>query len=187
MKLPGGGLHSTDVDATIAMPRTVAAAARDDRLAYVRSLYEEHGPRVASLLRRLTWAGCDVEDLLQEVFVVAIHRAADLPTVRSPRAWLFGVAAKVAGRARSRRQLRTFFGFFDEEARPHDARLEALQLVHRCLDGLSPKKREVLVLFELEGLSGPEIAEALGCPLKTVWTRLHHARRELEVEVARHG
>jgi RNA polymerase sigma-70 factor (ECF subfamily) len=45
---------------------------------------------------------------------------------------------------------------------------------------MGAKKREALVLFELEGLSGQEIALALGVPLKTVWTRLHHARRELE-------
>ncbi|MBL8955521.1 MAG: sigma-70 family RNA polymerase sigma factor [Myxococcaceae bacterium] len=166
---------------------SAVADADAEGLEHVRALYEEHGPRVASLLRRLTWASCDVEDLLQEVFMVAIQRASDLTGVRSPRAWLFGVAAKVAGRARSRRQLRTFFGLLDDEVPAHDARLEALQLVHRCLDVLSAKKREVLVLFELEGLTGPEIAEALGIPLKTVWTRLHHARRELEAEVARHG
>jgi DNA-directed RNA polymerase specialized sigma24 family protein len=43
------------------------------------------------------------------------------------------------------------------------------------------------VLYELEGLTGPEIAQALGCPLKTVWTRLHHARKEFEKAVKRHG
>ena len=35
----------------------------------------------------------------------------------------------------------------------------------------------MFVLYELEGLQGEEIARALGCPLKTVWTRLFHARR----------
>ena len=44
--------------------------------------------------------------------------------------------------------------------------------------------REVFVLFELEGLSGPEISEALGIPLKTVWTRLHHARKDFEQRLA---
>ncbi len=43
---------------------------------------------------------------------------------------------------------------------------------------MSEKKRTVLVLFELEGLSGEEIAATVGAPLKTVWTRLHAARRE---------
>jgi len=49
---------------------------------------------------------------------------------------------------------------------------------------MAPKKREVFALFELEGLSGDEIAERLGCPVNTVWTRLHHARAEF-VKVAR--
>ena len=43
---------------------------------------------------------------------------------------------------------------------------------------MAPKKREVLVLFEIEGLSGEAIAERVGCPLDTVWSRLYHARRE---------
>ena len=46
------------------------------------------------------------------------------------------------------------------------------------LERMSPKKREVFALFELEGLSGEEIAARIGVPVNTVWTRLHHARRE---------
>lgn len=45
---------------------------------------------------------------------------------------------------------------------------------------MAPKKREVFALFELEGLSGEEIAERVGCPIDTVWTRLFHARKEFE-------
>jgi len=57
-------------------------------------------------------------------------------------------------------------------------RASARSAVERIFARLSPKKREVLALYELEGLSGPEIALRLGCPLPTVWTRLHHARRD---------
>ena len=43
---------------------------------------------------------------------------------------------------------------------------------------MKPKHREVFVLFEVEGIPGEEIAERMGCPLNTVWTRLFHARKE---------
>jgi RNA polymerase sigma-70 factor (ECF subfamily) len=44
---------------------------------------------------------------------------------------------------------------------------------------MSDKRRETLVLFEVEGYSGQEIAALQGVPVKTVWTRLHHARKDL--------
>ena len=50
--------------------------------------------------------------------------------------------------------------------------------VGRILAKLSQKKRDVFALFELQGLSGDEIAEHLQIPVDTVWTRLHHARIE---------
>jgi RNA polymerase sigma-70 factor (ECF subfamily) len=144
-------------------------------------------------LRRLTWPGCDLEDLLQEVFVIALRRPLALLTAESPRAWLYGVTVKVAAAARRRHRLRSFLGLdaahavaasddphADAEARETKAR------VQRALASLPAKKRDVLVLFELEGLTGPEISTALGCPVATVWTRLHHARRDFEKAVRRH-
>ncbi len=51
--------------------------------------------------------------------------------------------------------------------------------MQRALERMSPKKREVIVLAVIEGLPGEEVARVLGVPVATVWTRLHHARREL--------
>jgi DNA-directed RNA polymerase specialized sigma24 family protein len=50
--------------------------------------------------------------------------------------------------------------------------------VREVLARMAAKKREVFVLYELEGLSGEEIAERIGCGTATVWTRLHYARQE---------
>ena len=58
-------------------------------------------------------------------------------------------------------------------------------MLARLLEGMTEKKRSVLVLFELEGYSGEEIAQLQGVPVDTVWTRLHHARRELRERLAR--
>ena len=57
-------------------------------------------------------------------------------------------------------------------------RAESLDL-ERALERLSAPKREVLLLAEVHGFSGEEIATMLGVPIGTVWTRLHHARREM--------
>jgi RNA polymerase sigma-70 factor (ECF subfamily) len=151
-----------------------------DALDDVRSLYAEHASGLASALRRLTWSGADYEDLLQEVFIIAVRRRAQLRAAASKKAWLYNVALKVAATARRGHRVRAFLGLGPAPRRPTDAQLESLQVVHVALSRLAPKKREVLVLFELEGFSGPEISETLRIPLKTVWTRLHHARKEFE-------
>ena len=57
---------------------------------------------------------------------------------------------------------------------------EAERIVADVLQKMAPKKREVFALYELESLSGEEIAERVGCPVATVWTRLHHARKDFE-------
>ncbi len=108
------------------------------------------------------------------------------------RAWIYGIALNVASEHRRRRMVRRFFGLDDAPepvapSGPHAAleQREAEALVQAALDTLAPKKRAVFVLYELEGLTGEEIAEAVACPLKTVWTRLYHARRELEAELAK--
>jgi RNA polymerase sigma-70 factor (ECF subfamily) len=53
----------------------------------------------------------------------------------------------------------------------------------RAFAGLSAKRREAFVLVTLEGLSGEEAAQALGVPVNTIWTRLHHARLELRAAI----
>ncbi len=172
---------------------TEAASAEEVR-AEVRALYAEHAQSLRDGIRRLTWAGCDVDDLLQEVFVVVIRRPQPLLLAESPKAWLYGVAVKVAASARRKHRIRELLRLEEAEVTAPvpspqfdvDARATAAA-VHRVLSKLSSKKREVLVLFELQGLSGPEIADALRCPLKTVWTRLHHARKDFEEQMVRHA
>ena len=161
----------------------------------LKGLYDELAQPLRRALSRLTWPGADVDDLLQEVFIVALKRPDQLLTAHSPRAWLYGVATRVAAAARTRHRFRSFLGLddadhvADERQGPFDAAAsaETKARVHRALDTLSGKRREALILFELEGLTGPEIAEALGIPLKTVWTRLHHARKDFEQRLTQGG
>jgi RNA polymerase sigma-70 factor (ECF subfamily) len=62
-------------------------------------------------------------------------------------------------------------------------RRQAEAIVYRALDGIGDKYRTVLILFELEGLSGREIADLLGIKLGAVWVRLHRARTQFESRI----
>jgi RNA polymerase sigma-70 factor (ECF subfamily) len=150
-------------------------------------LLHETAPMLRSTLRRLTWRGADVDDMLQDVFVIALRRRAALLGADSPRSWLYGIALNVAAVRRRNHAVWSFFGL--EKAGPlaaHQGPHEQLELAEAeamlatALARVSARKREVYVLYELEGLSGQEIAQAVGCTLNTVWSRLRNARLELE-------
>lgn len=158
----------------------------------VRRLYVAHAAELRLGAARLAGRDLDPDDLLQEVFMVALRKPADVLTADSPKAWLYGVAVKVAASRRRTAKVRRFFGLDDvaEVASPESPtrtmeQRDASKRVEQVLSKLSDKKREVLVLFELQGLPGEEIAAALQIPLKTVWTRLFHARKEFAAELAR--
>lgn len=159
----------------------------------VRQLYATHAATLRLALQRLAGPGLDPDDLLHEVFVVALRKSSDLSRAQSHAAWLFGVATRVAATRRRTAFWKRLVGLEHGAAEPVSAdspartleQKEAAALVQRALDVLSTAKRETFVLFELQGLSGEETATALGIPLKTVWTRLFHARREFAAEVQR--
>ena len=97
----------------------------------------------------------------------------------------------VSDRHRRRRVRRAFLELVGKQEEPDSGRTpehdvearEAERTVSRALEKMAPKKREVFVLFELEGMSGEEIAQLVSCKVETVWTRLHYARKEFEVAV----
>lgn len=160
---------------------------------YVCELYEAHVDRVRGVLARMLGPGADVDDLAQDVFEVALKRRALVEAQGSGAGgWLCGVAVKLAQSRRRQRRLKQFFGLdraeelanSDDTARGAEA-TEARRLVYAALDTLSEKKRTVFVLYELEQLPGEAIAELLECPLKTVWSRLAHAREEFEAALRR--
>lgn len=158
----------------------------------VRRLYVAHAAELRLTIARLAAPGMDLDDLLQEVFVVALQRANELGQVASTRAWLFGVAAKLTATRRRTFRLRSWLGLdsagelssAESPARTVEQK-EASRRVQEALASLSDAKRQVFVLFELQGLPGEDIAAALGIPLKTVWSRLFYARKEFQAAVAR--
>lgn len=158
------------------------------------SVYDEWFERVCAWLRALGARPADYEDLAQEVFVVVRRRLPDFDGVNLG-AWLFQIARRqVLRHKRLAWVTRVLVGSSEEAlpalAHPGPSPLAALEardkarLVDELLSGLSEKRRVVFVLFEVEGSSGEEIAELLGVPVNTVWTRLHHARRDFFARLA---
>jgi len=172
---------------------TTCAQTRDEPEALgLGRLYRENASRIRQLLVRLGGPHADAEDLTHEVFVIAWEHIHQLREPAAVHAWLNAIAVKVAAGARRRARLRRFLGL-EVAGEVSDRRTpasefesrEASRIVYQVLEGLTEKKRTTFILFELQGLSGEEIALATGCPLKTVWTRLFHARREFADGIAR--
>jgi RNA polymerase sigma-70 factor (ECF subfamily) len=165
---------------------TARAAERQDRLADFRQFYLDHVEFVRRVAARLLGPRADVDDAVQEVFIVALTRRSQFRGSAEPSTWLYSIAHRVALAARRRARLRAFVGLegardVTDDSTPHRIfeHREASEQLYALLDRLSEKRRSVWILHELEGLTGQEIAAAVGCPLNTVWTRLFHARVEL--------
>jgi RNA polymerase sigma-70 factor, ECF subfamily len=150
-------------------------------------LYDRYQASVSSFVRRATNDASDVEDVVHVTFMTAARAAGNFDGRQSCRPWLVGIAARLLHRrkrglsrwARALRELTVREG--ERHTDPH-RELSARDEVNRlseALEKLSEPKRIVLLLAETEGLSSEDIATALQIPVGTVWTRLHHARRDL--------
>ncbi|MFO0728326.1 MAG: RNA polymerase sigma factor [Myxococcota bacterium] len=146
------------------------------------ALYERHAPSLLRFARHVVGDSA-AEDLVQSTFIKAAERAHTYDgRSSSARAWLFGIAGRLAQERRRAlgrfaRALVRFAAGSDEE--PTTPVVPERSDLLRGLSGLSEHKRVVLLLSEVEGFTAVEIAEMLQVPVGTVWTRLHHARREL--------
>jgi RNA polymerase sigma-70 factor (ECF subfamily) len=163
-----------------------------DTASRVRELLEEHGPFVCRSLRRLGIAESDLDDMLQEVFLVVYQRLSDYEERNRARSWLYSICTRVAYAHRRKmfRRRESVAAELPESLAPATQLQsvedrEALILGHRLLALLSPEQREVFVLYEVEDMPMQQIATAIGCPLQTAYSRLHKARSRLLAEVER--
>ena len=153
------------------------------------SLYRAHAPFVASFLRHMGTPESDLDDHLQDVFVIAHRKGGYQPGPAAPRTWLASLAFRVVvtrRRARARRptSVAAVEALSDDSQRPADV-LEArrsLEQVQAALEHLSLEQRAAFILFEIEGESCERIAAIWDVPVGTIYSRLHHARKRfLEV------
>lgn len=151
-----------------------------------RELYRENVDRLWRFARRLGVHPGEVEDVVQETFIVAHRRLAEFDGGVPITTWLYAIALRTAKGSRRRawrRQLARFVGWEPEVGDEPDrevARTDAEAEVAWILARMPEKKRTVLVLYELEELDGPTIAALLGCPVHTVWSRLRLARGDFK-------
>lgn len=155
----------------------------------LRSIYEQHAAYVVRCLRYLGVPSAELDDALQEVFLVVHRRLDSFREGSSLRSWLYAIALNVARHARrSQRPAASLEEIPEQEVRDPasgvaEARMELLSL----LAYLDEEKREVLVLYHLEQLTLQEIADATGAPLQTVHSRLKAGVRSLVEVRARAG
>ena len=159
----------------------------------INALYRNHAQFLARILARLTGDPGSVEDLLQETFLVAFRKRDQYDDAASERAWLYGIASRLAlQHRRSRRR----FGLFRqrlevEPATPPPSPPQDVEVaqnrarLYTALQALPAAQREAVVLYELEGLEGTAASKLLAIPEGTFWTRLHHGRKKLVVALRR--
>ena len=155
--------------------------------AQIAGVFSKHADFVWRSLRRLGVPSADVDDALQEVFLVVHRRLAEYEDRGLMRAWLFSISRQVSShyhRSLKRSEAR-HRGLVVDAAAPDleevVARREAEQLVGSFLDGLEEPQRLVFYLSDIEGLTAPEIASALEVNLNTVYGRLRQARKRFEL------
>lgn len=151
-------------------------------------LLRRHGPLVLGVCRRLLRAPHDVEDAFQATFIIFLRKAGSLRQPEQVGPWLYGVASRVARKARmlaERRRQREAPLAEPEPDRPPSSDLSAR--IDEAIAGLPRHYREPVILCYLQGLSHAEAAHHLGCAAATVATRLARARERLRTRLLRHG
>jgi RNA polymerase sigma-70 factor (ECF subfamily) len=157
----------------------------------VGKAYQEHAPFIARVIEKLTGSGPHVDDILQETFIIAYKKRDQFERRSALRTWLYGIAKNLC--MHHKRGLARFLNFKDklqaipasDSPSPHKT-LEVsreLALAESVITSMTFKQREVFVLYELEEMEGPEIADLLDIPIGTVWTRLHKARQVFQARL----
>jgi RNA polymerase sigma factor (sigma-70 family) len=156
------------------------------------ALLQRHGPLVFGVCRRVLHSAQDAEDAFQATFLVLVRKAASIAKRASLRSWLYGVAYRVAVKARMRALQRTTHENRAVNRSTSDPVEEILwQDLRPVLDEevnrLPEKYRAPVILCYLEGLSYAEAAAELGCSKGTIALRLEQARDQLRNRLSRRG
>lgn len=183
-------LNELDVDLELASTK----APRSVSTAELGALFREHLQFIARSLRRLGVPDSDVDDAVQEVFVVASRKLATIAH-GAERSFLYGTAMRIASNARrvgKRAMVRQVDGPLDEEhpgieTGPSVEELvdqrEARAALDAVLETMTVEMRAVFTLYELEEMTTAEISSLLGVPQGTVSSRLRRAREHFEEHV----
>lgn len=153
----------------------------------VAAVYRSHGAAVARWAARLAGPALEAEDIVQEVFMIAQRKHATFRGEASPARWLYRITERVVASRRRRERWRRWLAGPSErtagevpsrEPTPLETieRRQAASLFYRALEGMPEHHRSAFILFELEEMSGAQIAALKGVNVGTVWVWLHRAR-----------
>ncbi len=165
------------------MAEAAVPAALEPRL---EAIYREHHGFVWSSLARLGVPSASLDDACQDVFLVVFRRLDSFEGRSQLRTWLFSIARRVAFRHRrdAQRAQRKANALALEPPRVENLEelfehKRAATVVLHALSELDDDKRTAVVLYVLEGMSGPQIAEMLELPVDTAYSRIKAGRRVL--------
>ncbi len=195
-------MHSKDVSRSLAATSEAPVATAGlggvcEKNWSFETVYRAHVSTVSRWAMRLLGPDRDFEDVVQDVFMVVRRRLPEFRGDAEITTWLYKITIRVAARARMRahwwswvtgrgrnpgrgRPCQTFVPPPDMPRDPHvllEAR-ERTSLVYRVLDEIGEKNRAAFIMYEIEGLSGAQIAEVMGSNIRTVWVRLSRARQK---------
>lgn len=180
MQRPPTRLASPDADGA-SPPIGDGAAPRPS----MREVFDAHAAFLHRMVLGLGVRPADAEDICQEVLLI-VHRKLHDFRGGSLRAWLYGISTRVVSDYSRRAHVRREIPTESLPDRPLDAS-QADELDHRraearllrVLDELDADKRAAFILYEVEELTLKEVAQALGCPLQTAYSRLQAARQHV--------
>lgn len=169
----------------------ISSVAAAPRVLYsIEEVYKQHAADVARWASRLGGPQVDVEDVVQDVFLTATQLLPEFRGDAKITTWLFRITQnKVRHRLRRLRFWRLLGVEKNEEAWLSAAsteasplqrleRKDARRIVYQILDTMGDKYRTAFILFEIEKLSGEEIAQLLDQKVATIWVWLHRARTQ---------
>ena len=163
---------------------------RDPEAAFA-ALLALYGPMVWDLCHGVLGDAQDTEDAFQATFLVLVRRASAIRRRDAIGPWLYGVARRVAARAKANaarrraREIRAVAMLAEPTA--DVIRQEQVEALYEEVDRLKEKQRAAVVLCYLEGRTHSEAARLLHCPVGTISVRLSRARELLRARLTRRG
>lgn len=154
------------------------------------TIYRQHYAFVWRSVRRLGTPDAELDDVVQEVFVVVHRRLGDFEGRSAITTWLFGIAYRVvrdhrrSAAARAKREALATGGRPPTEPDRKLSRTQAAGVLDDLLALLDDDQRSVLVMADVINMTAPEIAELTETKLNTVYSRLRLARQAFETALA---
>ena len=186
---------AADMATAVSLPTTeLVDAARAGDTAALALLLQQNYSRLRRVCSRLCGAGEDSEEVLQDTLIQIVRRIDQFRGDAAFMTWASAIARSQAHRQRRKRSRyrthetairaasdvrRDFLCSADEDPELDVSSRELRDAMDRALSTLAPLDREVFWLRQVDGMTAPEVADALGLTVPAVKSRLHRARRAL--------